>query len=97
MQIDDCILILSNSISEFGEELGNIEGIIINLTSKAVQVEWSSENGLDDSENYYRTWLPKSIIRIVKVSPFEYDNKQVNYYAIMLPSTFRLTVTSRLR
>lgn len=97
MQIDDCILILSNSATEFGEELGNIEGIIINLTSKAVQVEWFSENGLDDSENYYRTWLPKSIIRIVKVSPFEYDNKQVNYYAIMLPSTFRLTVTSRLR
>ena len=95
MKIDDWLLVVSTTKNSNDQIIGGIDGTIVNLTDKAILVEWKVETS-DKEETYYRTWIPKSLIFVIETHKMKKGNEIINSYAITLPEWVKLTVTSKI-
>lgn len=94
MKIGDALLVVHNTKSSFDVDLGSIDGFIIDITEKAIRVEWEVDTK-DHEKIYLRTWIPKSLILIITVSKFEHKGEMIDYYGISLPEWAKLDVAEK--
>lgn len=95
MKIGDWILVPHLVKFINNEDLGCIDGKIISLSEKAIQVEWEVIYQ-DNSTAIKRVWIPKSVISILSTEKNKIENHHTDHYTIMLPDWIKLTVTSRI-
>jgi hypothetical protein len=94
MKVGDWVLVVTPSKSTLDMDIGCIDGPIIAITSKAIQVEWEVEASNKEIV-FYRTWIPKSIISLLEADKTKRENKIIDSYTITLPEWVRLNVTTR--